>query len=166
MHGSLARAGKLLNSLICFSVCHAGTRDSCRQKFPRAIGSWRQQKPVATLTTLPTRERVASAPEGWIRALGARAAPVGGGPSCSPPCQGQEKSKPRSRIASALTPHAKERRDVVLRACYCLCKAPAGASSLSQGSANRVSLWQCLRRWELTHGCNGRGLKCSSGLQS
>lgn len=166
MHGSSDLAGKLLNSLICFSVCHTGTRDSCRQKFPRATGSWKQQKPVATLATLPTSERAAAAHEGWIRALGARAAAMGEGPSCSPPCQGQEKSNPRFSLASVFTLQATESRGVVCREHYCLCKWPAGASSSLQGSTNWVSVWHCWRRWGLTHGCNGRGLKRSSDHQS
>lgn len=73
------------------------------------------------LAGLPTPEQAGAVPEGWIRVLGARAAAVGEGPSCSPPCQGQEKSKPRSPLASVLTPRATESRDMVPREHYCLC---------------------------------------------
>lgn len=119
---------------------------NCRQTFLGAIDSWRLEKPMAILATLPTSERAAVAPEGWIWALVPRAVAVAEGPSCSPPCQGQ-KSKPRSPLAPALTPHAKEYRDVVPREHCCLCKWLAGASSLSQGNANCVSLWRHWRWW-------------------
>lgn len=132
--------------------------ETAAAEFPQGNKLLEAAKQLWSCWQLCIHQQAAAVPEGWIRAHETTAVAMDEGPSCSQFARRRASPSLLLHLCSSLTPRRTE-----MRWPETISTSVSDQQVLS--SPLQVSLWCCWRQRQLTHGCNGRALKCSLGCQ-